>query len=413
MIRIGIVGCGRILAAHLRGYRLLRAAGVDCFRITALCARRTEDALMYLRRGRIPQRPAVSHIAGDPLAVGDEYLADFQPETEVQVYTDYRRMMAEAPIDAVNDFTSHALHHQVAAVALGQHKHLLTQKPLAITVAAGRQMCEMAERRRLVLGVFECFRQTPSTRHLHWAFHGGPAGRLQAVWIGYFGSWWAPDRIVADTPWRHQRIEGGGISLDLGVHFFHQVRHLAGEITEVSAQTAVLEPRRQTCHATGRVRAAIDCDADDTCFAHFRTTTGVLGQLTASWAGHGLQTEVGAGSVFYGTAGRASGDQLDLDRAPGQSLSARYVTEVPQSERALAFPLGLTDSFALNQLDWLQAIEGQRTPETNGREGLCDLAAAYALLESSLARRSVNVADVLSGRVREFQRPLDERYGLC
>ena len=126
MIRIGIVGCGRILAAHLRGYRLLREAGVDDFRITALCARKADDARMYARRGAgPPQRPAVSNIPGDPLAIGDEFLSDFQPETDVEVYTDYRAMIAEGPVDAVNDFTTHAMHHQIAAAALAAGKDLL------------------------------------------------------------------------------------------------------------------------------------------------------------------------------------------------------------------------------------------------------------------------------------------------
>jgi len=54
-IRIGVVGCGRILPAVLRGFRLLRASGDTAFRITALCARKPEDAMMtykFLKKWR-------------------------------------------------------------------------------------------------------------------------------------------------------------------------------------------------------------------------------------------------------------------------------------------------------------------------------------------------------------------------
>src|SRR5262249_16012725 len=148
MIRIGIDGCGRILAAHLQGYRLLREAGVDDFRITALCARKADDARMYVRRGSgPPQSPPVRAIPRDPLSIGDEYLSDFQSDIGPEVFTDYREMIASGVVDAVNDFTTHALHHQVAAAAFAAKKHLLTQKPLAVSMAAGRAMCEAAEAR--------------------------------------------------------------------------------------------------------------------------------------------------------------------------------------------------------------------------------------------------------------------------
>jgi hypothetical protein len=53
-----------------------------------------------------------------------------------------------------------------------------------------------------------------------------------------------------------------------------------------------------------------------------------------------------------------------------------------------------------------------RPPETDGREGLRDLATAFAVLESQQAGRRVLVDDVLAGRLAEYQRPLDEHYGL-
>ncbi len=415
MIRIGIVGCGRILAAHLRGYRLLREAGVDDFRITALCARKEDDAWMYVQRGEgPPQRPAVSDIPGDPLAIDDEFLSDFQGDAAgVQVYTDYRKMIAEAPIDAVNDFTVHGLHHQVAAEAFAHGKHLMTQKPLAATIEAGRRMCREAESRDVVFGVFENFRQSPATRHLKWLFDSGTLGSLQMVLLGFVGVWWAPNLIVAETPWRHRLVEGGGISLDLGVHFFDQIRHVAGEIKTVTAQTAVLEPRRVTIDPDGNQTEEIDCDADDTFQAGIETEQGAFGNLFASWAGHGAATKVGEGTVYYGTEGRVTGQHVWLDDdLPPRILAEMYELNESPQQREKLFPLGLENSFALNQYDWLEAIRHKREPETSGWEGLRDLAAAYAILESAHAARRVEVAEVFDGTLREFQRPIDEHFGL-
>ena len=413
MIRIGIVGCGRILAAHLRGYRLLREAGFDGFRITALCSRKAEDAIGYVQRdGSTPQRPAVSNIPGDPLAIGDEFLSDFQPETDVAVYTDYREMIASGKIDAVNDFSTHALHHQVADCAFTAGKHVLSQKPLAITVAAARRMCEEAERRKVTFGVFENFRQAPRTRQLRWAFESGLAGRVQMFLLGYAGVWWGPDLIVADTPWRHLKSEAGGISLDLGVHFFDQLRHVAGDVATVSARCTVLEPRRVSRNAAGQVVREIECDADDTFVAHLETTAGAVGSLFASWGGHGGAVRTADGAVYYGSKARITGDEITFDGRDPQKLADLYRSQAPGDLQQRHAPRGLDDSFALNQLDWLQAVEQGTTPETSGREGLADLATAFALLESDCSGRPVRVADVLEGRIRAFQQPLDEKFGL-
>ncbi len=413
MTRIGIVGCGRILAAHLRGYRLLREAGYDDFQITALCARKEDDARSYVKRGDgPPQRPAVSDIPGDPLAVADEYLSDFQPEVEVSIHTDYEDMIANGAIDAVNDFTLHSLHHRIAGCAIAHGKDLLSQKPLGVTVEAARRMCDEAEARELVLGVFENARNRPVTRHWKWLFDSGVGGALQMVLFGVIGAWWAPDRIVAETPWRHRLDEGGGLSLDMGVHQFDIVRHLAGEIKSVTGRTAIVEPRRITADANGRIVKEIDCDADDTFFASFETESGVTGDLHASWCGHGEPTKIGQGFVFYGGKCRVTGDDVTFDNKPVESLAALYENQADDATRNRDFPFGLADGFALNQYDWLRAVAQRREPETSGREGLRDLAAAYAIVESAKAGRTVEVEEVLSGALRDYQRPIDQKFGL-
>jgi predicted dehydrogenase len=414
MIRIGIVGCGRIMAAHLRGYRLLREAGIDDFRITALCSLPVEEAQMYARRGEgPPQRAAVSNFPDDPLAVADEYVSDFQDDVDVQVYGDYRQMIAEAPIDAVNDYTNLAMHHQVGCTALQAGKHLLTEKPMAVTVRAARRMCELAEARDLVLGVFQSGRFAARTRHLRWLIDSGRIGRLQMVLVGSIAARWAPDTIVAGTAWRHRRNEAGGVALDVGVHRFDMIRHLAGELKSMQARTAVVEPVRVTRDASGAVTERVECDAEDTVYSSFDTEQGATGSLVISFAGCGGPTLLGSGDVFYGSAGRVSGPDVIFADGSTVNLAELYEKDCDPARKAKDFPLGLRDTFALTQYDWLDAVRQRRAPETSGREGLADLACAYAVLESAETGRSVAIGDVAAGRVHAYQTPIDERFKIA
>ncbi|MBI1314030.1 gfo/Idh/MocA family oxidoreductase [bacterium] len=413
MIRIGIVGCGRILAAHLRGYRLLREAGIDDFRITALCARNIDDAAAYAKRGSGPaQREAVSSIAGDPLAVADEYVSDFQDDVDVELFDDWRQMIESGPIDSVNDYTLHGLHHQIALLSAEHGKHLLTQKPISVTVHGGEIMCEAFERADLTLGVFENWRYRPETIQLLTLLEAGHLGEPQLLLAGAIAAWWAPDQIVAQTPWRHRKEQAGGITLDMGVHQFDSVRAIGGEVRSIDGRALTIEPVRVTRGPNGHVIDEVDCDADDTYFATFETEHGAIGSLHASWAGHGGATISGPGPVVHTTKGRICGDRIELDGHAHATIQETYERLIGEDRRARDLPCGLDDSFALTQYDWLEAIRQKRQPVTDGREGLRDLACAWAVLESSQAGRRVMLDEILSGELCDAQREIAAHFGL-
>jgi 1,5-anhydro-D-fructose reductase (1,5-anhydro-D-mannitol-forming) len=412
MIRIGIIGCGRILAAHLRGYRVLREAGFNNFRITALCARKIDDARMYAKRGEgPPQRPAVSQSPGDPLAIGDEYISDFQDDIEPTLFDDYTELIGSGEVDAVNDFTSHGMHHLIADAACQHGKHLLTQKPLAVTVRAARKMCDDFDAARLTLGVFENWRFRDKARYLKWLIDEDIVGTPQIFLFGNVGNWWAPDKAVAHTPWRHIKKMAGGIALDLGVHQLHLARHLLGDIASVAGTTKVVEPQRSYTNACGEP-AFVDCDADDIFTTSFISQSGAMGTLTASWAGHGQGTHFGGGPVLYGSKGRVLDNTLTLDDGSEQNIATLYHERCSLDRQEREFPRGITNEFALGQLDWLQAIEEQRPPQTSGREGLMDLASAFAILESDLCGRRLSIEEVIDGTVSDYQLPISEHYHL-
>jgi 1,5-anhydro-D-fructose reductase (1,5-anhydro-D-mannitol-forming) len=415
VIRIGIVGCGRILNAHLQGYKQLRERGIDTFRITALCARRGEDARMFRHRGEgpLPRPPVLDPSTGDPLAAPHTYLSDFQDDVEVAIFTDYRELIAGGNVDAINDLTTLALHHEVGVAALEADKHLLTQKPLAISVRAARRLVNLARTRHLTLGVFENVRQLAATRAAAWAVRAGLIGPVQAAVMGGLGGLWSPDRIVAGTPWRHQKLlGGGGGSIDIGVHQMHWLRYVVGEVAAVGATARTFEPWRYRRDEQGRVVEQVRAEVDDTYVATVIFEQGAVGQLLWSWGLHGEPLDIPGTPALFGGKGSIRGGELVLDGGQRQALQQQFELALSGAVHEQLFPLRLRDPFAIQQLDWLRAIERGADPETSGQEGLRDLACAYAILESSALGRQVTLDEVLDGRADAYQREIDEHYGL-
>ena len=416
MIRIGIVGCGRILNAHLQGFKKLRDQGVNDFRITALVARNEADAWMFHTRGQgpPPRPPVLPPESGDPLAAPHTYLSDFQPGTEVHVFADYRPMLDASIVDAILDLTPVFLHHQLGLAALDAGIHLLTQKPLAITVRAAKAMVDKARQRGLVLGTFENARYRHLFRAVRWAFDTGLLGKPQIAMLGSFGGLWSPDRIVAETPWRHDKLlAGGGGSIDIGVHQMDVVRYVMGEVASVHALVRTFEPERIWKDNVGKITQRSHANVDDTYLAGITFVNDAVAELIWSWAGRGSALPLPGLPAFYGSRGCVQAGELIHDDGSREQIVERFERGVSANDRERFFPLGLRDLFAILQYEWLCGIRsGGKGPETDGEEGLRDLAAAYAILESGVAGRAVTLEEVLSGKVDAYQRAIDRHYGL-
>ena len=414
-LRLGVVGAARILNAHLRGIRLVREAGLADVRVTAIAARRREDGLTFRQRGEgPPPREPVSTNEKDPLGAPHLYASDIHPETLPEIYDDWRAMLEADDVDAVLILAPVGLHHTIALDAIAAGKHVLIEKPFAISVRAGQEIVDAAAAKNLVVGVAESVRYTEPTRAAHWVIDQGLLGNLQ-LWIsgGFGGGEWGPDRIVARTPWRHQKLPGGGGPvLDWGVHLFNHMRYLMGPIAEVSANVATLEPERFDRAEDGAVIASVRNEVEDVFFANLKFASGAIGTTFGGWAGRGAGSSFGKGATIYGTRGMMQGDEVIAEGTSPASATNLFAAGGTPPEFDSYFPAGLKDAFALEMLDFIRAIQTGVPMEASGEEGVLDLATAYAVLESATLDLPVTVDDVLNGTVHAYQAEIDDHYGL-
>ena len=154
-----------------------------------------------------------------------------------KTYTDYRHALNDPDVDAVSICLPHDLHHTVATDAAAAGKHILCEKPIAITVAQATDMIRTAHAHRVKLYVAENAVYTARAKLLHQLVRQGKyIGNLtSALKIAGFAAqaYGYPGRRA----WLASRDRGGGGTWILhGIHSMAELRFVLGEVQVVYIQ---------------------------------------------------------------------------------------------------------------------------------------------------------------------------------
>ncbi len=395
-VRVGIVGCGGISHAHVhRGYRTLREKGLGDFVLRAVCdvdVRRAEALADYI----------VSELGCD----------------RPRVFADPAALVASGEVEAVDCCTAVFAHHTVALAALEAGLGVTVEKPFAVTVRAGRLMVETAARTGAVLAISENVHFEPRQRIASWVMEQGRIGTPEVIVMGGTGAdVWFPDKIVAETPWRHQRLlAGAGAVLDLGSHSFDTLRTLGGEVAQVSALTRQLLPERVRRGHEGQVLERVPSEVDDVALLLLTFANGAIGMFGTGWGGHGRPTGFVGGLGIQGSTGSLQhtpkGQVLTWDDGRTEIAAELFEREADPALREGWFPQGVTEGFALELHFFLRAVANRTQPENDGLQGLRNIAVSYAAIEASLLGRAVTLEEILESRISAYQDPIDRHWGL-
>ena len=160
-------------------------------------------------------------------------------------YESFEAMLADPRVDVVHITTPNHLHHPQAAAALAAGKHVVCEKPLAMTSAETGELVRLAQASGLVHAVNFNIRFYPICRHLHQLVREGGLGDVRLVSGHYLQDW-----LLLDTDW-NWRLEpelGGSLRAvaDIGSHWMDLTSHIAGQrIVSVMADLKTFIPVRQ------------------------------------------------------------------------------------------------------------------------------------------------------------------------
>lgn len=177
-------------------------------------------------------------------------------------YGSYLEMMRDPEIDVIHNATPNYLHFPITAAAIAAGKHVISDKPLALTSAKSRELLRLATEAGIVHAVTFNYRGNPLVQHARAAIAAGDIGRPHFVHGHYLQDWLLHD---TDYSWRLEPDKGGVTSAlgDIGSHWCDIAQHVSGlRITQVLADITTVIPVRKKPKAARNAFAAANDTTD-------------------------------------------------------------------------------------------------------------------------------------------------------
>ena len=264
------------------------------------------------------------------------------------------------------------VHADEIGAAAAHRCHVLTEKPLDISLERCDAALEAAENAGISLGVFFQDRCTPAFRVLKQALEAGRLGR--PLLVDARVKWYREPSYYSGSRWRGTwALDGGGALMNQGVHTVDLLLWLLGDVSRVSARSAAL---------------VHDIEVEDSVVATLEFASGALGTLlatTAAYPGYPRVVEI------TGTEGTV---RVEQDRVARWDLrSGVDEPAVEGASNASGTTAVVADASPHRRVveDFVEALRLGRPPACSGREGRRSVGVVTAIYESARTGAPVEV----------------------
>jgi 1,5-anhydro-D-fructose reductase (1,5-anhydro-D-mannitol-forming) len=271
----------------------------------------------------------------------------------------------EAPdIDAVYISTTNELHRDQVFAAAAAGKHVMCEKPLALSLADARAMVSECKRRSVVMGTNHHLRNAATHRAMRDAIAEGRIGK--PLFARLFHAVYLPPHLQG---WRIKTPNaGGGVILDITVHDADTLRFVLGD-----------EPESVTAMVS---RAGMgEAGLEDGVMGVVRFAGGVLAQFHDAFTTRYATT----GFEVHGEMGSLVATDCMTQRPKGEVV-------LRTSDGTVPLPLIHENLYERSIRLFQDATEGAGAPAATGEDGVRSLALALATIEAAKAGRETSIA---------------------
>ena len=289
----------------------------------------------------------------------------------------WEEVVNDPAIDIIDIATPGNTHWQIALAAAHQGKHILCEKPLALTPGEAREMYDAAEKAHVKHVVNFNYRRLPAVALAKKLIEEGQLGTIYHSRGTYQQDWpldpnfpfiWRMDRTVA----------GAGSMADKGSHIVDLARHLVGEFEEVACASSIFVKERPLPDQSHSKR---DVTTDDAAVFIGRFQNGALGAFETSRMGAGHKN-----ALTFEVNGSKGSVMFDLERLNELKL---YTTSDPTDANGFrtimvtepfhqyvkswwppGHVLGWEHTFVHQYYEFLQAIACDSAPSPSFHDGV-------------------------------------------